>query len=380
MHLRRDEPHDRKLTLVCQSMRGGGVESLTTAIANNLFVRGYSIDLVLLEKKGPNLACLADGVRVIDIGRRGIAGSIVALARYFRAHEPVVVLSALTHPTLITILARWLSRRQFRLATSVHSDLHMVLNRYGPIARQKLLVYLSWIYPRCDAVVAVSEGVRRSIVNVGKVPPDKVVRIYNPVVPSNLSDLLAEPLTHPWFQSEQPPVILGVGRLVPAKDFDTLLHAFAQVRRKESCRLVILGSGNQRVALQSLISELKIADSVDMPGYVSNPYPWFAGASVFALSSVREGLGNVIIQALACGTPVVATDCPSGPREILDDGAFGRLVPPRSPEALAEGILATLNDKNDVATQQRRRDRANSFTVDRAVDLYEQVLWGEAQG
>ena len=201
---------------------------------------------------------------------------------------------------------------------------------------------------------------------------------------SELTDELiagqSEPVDHPWFQPGTPPVIMSAGRLGRAKDHPTLIRAFARVRRARLARLVIFGQGTSDAktarsvtALQALAGELGVADDVALPGFVANPFAYMARAAVFALSSINEGLPGVLIQAMACGCPVVSTDCPSGPAEILAGGRYGRLVPPGDDAALAAAILATL-DAPPAAMSLRAR--AGFFSVERAVAQYERVMLG----
>jgi len=233
---------------------------------------------------------------------------------------------------------------------------------------------MSRLYPQAHNIVAVSQGVAEDLSTLIQLSPDRVTVIYNPVITPNLLEQALAPLTHPWFEREQPPVILGAGRLSLQKDFPTLLRAFALVRQHRPARLVILGEGEERANLERLAIELGIQNDVSMPGFVDNPFAFMAKASVFVLSSAWEGFGNVLVEALACGCPVVATDCRSGPREILDNGRYGRLVPVGDHEALAKAILETLDNPDFPADRQTRIQRAMEFSVDAAVDKYLKVL------
>ena len=193
------------------------------------------------------------------------------------------------------------------------------------------------------------------------------------MITSELLVRAKEPLDHPWLKPGAPPVILGTGRLVTPKDFSTLLRAFARVRVQRKARLVILGEGNRREELESLAQQLGVSADVALPGFVANPYPFMERAAVFVLSSAWEGFGNVIVEALACGCPVVSTDCPGGPSEILDDGAYGPLVPVGDDAAMAEAILAVLESSRDSG---RLQARAAVFSEERAIDNYSDVLFG----
>jgi glycosyltransferase involved in cell wall biosynthesis len=228
-------------------------------------------------------------------------------------------------------------------------------------------------YPRADAIIAVSNGIADDLAQVTGLPRERITTIYSPVITPELQEKARAPLDHPWFAQGSPPVLLGVGRLVPQKDFPTLLKAFARVRAVRKARLVILGEGIRRMELETLVRELGVAADVTLPGFVANPFPYMAGASVFVLSSAWEGLPGVLIEAMACGCPVVSTDCPSGPAEILDGGAYGPLVPVGNDEALAKAILSVLETPPD---PERLRVRAALFSVDRAADRYLEVLLG----
>ena len=247
----------------------------------------------------------------------------------------------------------------------------------GPWGDQRLHGLLRRAYLKADAVIAVSDGVAADLANYAGIPRDRITTVYNPVVGPDLWRKAREPLDHPWFAPGEPPVILAAGRLHPQKDFPTLIQAFAQLRAKRPARLVILGAANPTMRayaeeLKALPGALGVAEDIAMPGFVDNPLAFMARSSVFVLSSLYEGLGIVLIEALACGCPVVSTDCPSGPREILDHGRFGSLVPTGDDEALAEAIESVLDDPPPPG---RLRARAELFTVDRAIDHYLKLLF-----
>jgi glycosyltransferase involved in cell wall biosynthesis len=223
------------------------------------------------------------------------------------------------------------------------------------------------MYPRADTVIAVSDGIAEAIIELTGLPRAQITTIYNPVVDATLLDKASEPIDHPWFTPGEPPVVLSVGRFRMQKDFPTLIRAFALVRSARPARLMILGDGTRRRALEALVDNLGLRSDVALPGYAENPLPWMRRAAVFVLSSTWEGLPGVLIEALAAGCPVVSTDCPSGPAEILDRGAYGPLVPSRDPQALAQAILAVLENPPD---RDRLRQRAALFSVDVAVAKY----------
>jgi len=232
------------------------------------------------------------------------------------------------------------------------------------------------VYPWADAIVAVSNGVADDLSLTAGIPRERITTIYNPVVMPELHEKARAALNHPWFAPGTPPVLLGAGRLVAQKDFTTLIKAFARVRAVRPARLMILGEGEQRGSLEGLARELGVSADVTLPGFVLNPFPYMARASVFVLSSAWEGLPGVLIQALACGCPVVSTDCPSGPVEILENGKYGPLVPVGDDEVLAQAILSVLNTLPD---RDRLRAQAAMFSMARAADQYLKVLLGNQE-
>jgi glycosyltransferase involved in cell wall biosynthesis len=228
------------------------------------------------------------------------------------------------------------------------------------------------LYGRADAIVAVSRGVAEDLARLTGLPRERIDVIYNPIVTPALRERAEEPLTHGWFADAEPPVFLAVGRLAPQKDFPALLRAFARVRQQRRARLMILGEGDERPALEELARSLGVEADVALPGFVPNPYPYLRAAAAFVLSSRWEGLPGVLIEALACGTRLVATDCPSGPREILADGRHGRLVPPGDEEALGDAMRAALDEEFPPPPEEACRP----FEPDAVVERYLEVLLG----
>ncbi|NJO99251.1 MAG: glycosyltransferase, partial [Pleurocapsa sp. CRU_1_2] len=240
-----------------------------------------------------------------------------------------------------------------------------------PNSLQSLPLAMKWLYPRADAVAGVSAGVARDLEHQLGLKKETVRVLNNPVVNDDLIALSHASLDHPWFAPDQPPVFLAVGRLNPQKDFPNLLNAFAQVRKQQAAHLIILGEGQERQKLESIIDKLNISNDVLLPGFVTNPYPYMKRASCLVLSSKDEGLPTVLIEAMACGCPVVATDCPSGPEEILARGTYGLLVAVKNSEALGEAMLETL--KNPPA-QELIIQRAKEYSTEKSVEAYLALL------
>ena len=353
-------------------MRGGGAEHTTLKLAQGLARQGNAVDLVLAQAKGPYLEQVPESVRVVDLKAPRLLISLPALVRYLQRERPQAMLAVMNHTNLIALWAKRFANVNTRMVVSERNTLApRVAEKIRPSDRG--LVWLIKHYYRwADAIVAVSESVADDLSHIG-LPRDRIQVIYNPVITPELLKLAPAPVQHPWFQPDQPPVILAVGRLKPQKDFSTLLRAFAQVRKVHPARLLILGEGPKRKDLEALVTELGLTSDVSLPGFVINPYAYMTQASLFVLPSRWEGLPGVLIEALYCGTPLIATDCPGGSRDILNQGQYGQLVPVGDVPALSQAMLTAL-------TQKHHRPPATSwhpFEEHTIVAQYLKVLIGE---
>jgi glycosyltransferase involved in cell wall biosynthesis len=359
-----------RIAIFLPSLEGGGAERVIVDVANGIAARGHEVDLVLAKAAGPYLVDVAANVRVVDLGARRTAASLVPLIAYLRSRRPEAMLSALHHANVVAILARAISRVPTRLVVSERNAIGADAGRAAPRLERLLFGLMKLLYRRADHVVAVSGGVAADVVARVGVPSDRVSVVYNPVAMSEIAARAEIPTASPWLGPGQPPVILGVGRLTEQKGFDTLIRAFAAVRSTRPCRLVILGEGELRAQLGSLASSLGIENDLSMPGFDSNPYAWMRRSAVFVLSSRWEGLPNALLQAMACGARVVSTRCPSGPDEILENGRWGTLVPVDDARALAGAIGAAL----DAETSPNVQERVARFDLVSAVDGYLRTL------
>jgi glycosyltransferase involved in cell wall biosynthesis len=348
-------------------MGGGGAQRIMLTLAQAIAERGYLVDLVLVRAEGPNLDDVPASVRIIDLACRRIVASLPKLGTYLRHERPAALMSFLSPVNCVATWARKLAAPKTRLVISERSTFSTA--KKSATDRLVLPWLMRWSYPSADALVAISNGVAEDICSVTGVDPDRVKVIYNPAYRPEIADLAHEPLDHPWFREGAPPVLLGVGRLTAQKDFPTLIRAFAAVRAQRPTRLMILGEGEDRGLLMKLIADLRLSSDVALPGFEKNPFAYMQRSAVFVLSSLWEGFGNVLVEAMALGTPVVSTNCPSGPAEILEEGRWGKLVPVGNPTAMAQAILDTLS-----SPMRDARSRARDFSVDRIVDSYLSVL------
>lgn len=347
---------------------------MMVTLANGFAERGHKVDLVLAKAEGPYLADVNNQVRVVDLGAGRVIRSLPRLVRYLRRERPSALLSALNHANVVAVAAHRLAGSEARLVVSERNTASVSRKNAESLRGRWMHHLMRWAYPRAVAVVAVSDGVGDDLAATIGLARDRIHTIYNPVVDERLLARSREPVSHPWFGPDTPPVILGVGRLTPQKDFATLIRAVARVRQGRDVRLMILGEGELRGELEGLLRSLGLEHDAALSGFVDNPFAYMRQAAVFVLSSRWEGLPGVLIQAMACRTPVVSTDCPSGPAEILENGRWGRLVPVGDAESLAEAIAATLDAKNHPNVARRAQD----FGVERAVDGYLRVLGLEA--
>jgi glycosyltransferase involved in cell wall biosynthesis len=361
-----------KLALYLPSLRGGGAERVTVKLAHGLAERGVAVDLVLAKAEGPFLAEARAHARVIDLGARRVIASLPQLVEYFRREKPDTMMSVMGHANIVALWAKRIARVPTRLVISERNtwqaDLH------SKVSRERVFLLLKRrFYPWADGIVAVSDGVAEQLSRTARLPRGRITVIYNPVVRPQLTNKARQALEDPWLVPNEPPVVLAVGRLTRQKDYPTLLRAFASLRERRQARLLILGEGEVRAELERLVRNMGMEQDVRLPGYIANPYAYMARAGVFVLSSAWEGLPGVLIEAMACGCPVVSTDCPSGPVEILDGGRFGRLVAVGDAPGMATAIALALDQGRGDATRAAQ-ERAMIFNVERATSAYHAVL------
>lgn len=361
---------DMKVALFLPSLRGGGAERVMVSLANGLAAQGWRVDLVVGNACGTYLKHVAPDVTVIDLQASRVLYSLPALVRYLRRSRPTVMLSALNHANIIALWACKLAGVNTRVVISEHNNLTRDMHSESTWRLRLIPLLMRCCYSKAHAIVAVSNGVADDLAKVLALPRERLDVIYNPVVTEQLHELSARTVIHPWLAIGEPPVILAVGRLTEQKDYPTLINAFAALRARQAARLVILGEGELRERLEAMAESLGLSADLLFLGFVDNPYAWMRQASLFVLSSAWEGLPTVLVEAMACGTPVISTDCPSGPAEILENGAWGQLVPVGNPEMLCEAMAAGLSGEPGPDVERR----AQQFDLDQAVKAYLHVM------
>jgi len=332
---------------------------------------GCAVDLVLVKARGEHAKDIPAGVRVVNLNASHTLSSLPALVRYLRHERPVALLAAKDRAMRVAVLARWLSLTRTHIVGRLGTTVSAALEGRSRLKRWLWYTGMRLFYPHVDRIVAVSQGVADDVRNIAGLSSDRLVVIRNPVITPSLDARAAQPSGHRWLDEETVPVIVSAGRLTRQKDFSTLLDAFAQVHAAQPCRLIILGEGKDRAALEALARTLGIENDVAFPGFVTNPYSFMARAKLFVLSSAWEGSPNTLTEAMALGVPVVSTDCPSGPRELLDGGRYGRLVPVGDAEALAGAMRETLSQP---LAADALKKAVREYNADEAARRYLEVL------
>lgn len=357
------------IAFLMPALRGGGVQRQYINLAREFLRRGLAVDMILLETD----SAYADlpAWNLVDLGTRRISASLPALNRTLRTLRPDALISAQTPLNALALISSSMVGKPPRVMVTEHNHLTNASQNTSRLGDRMRPLMVRWLYPRADWVVSVSEGVADDLSRAGRIPRERIQVIYNSLDLDDIQRKTIEPVEHPWFKKKDIPVILAVGRMYKQKNYPVLLNAFAKLRAKRETRLLILGEGEERPALQEQVELLGLTRDVDMPGFAPNPFAYMARSNLLALSSEWEGFAIVLTEALACGTPVVSTDCPSGPREILVDGKFGRLVPVGDVDALAVAMEATLDSPPPRALLL---SRAQDFSVEHVADAYLDVM------
>lgn len=354
-------------------LAGGGAEHVAVRIANELAAKGGSVDLVLAQVKGAYLSEVSNKVNIVDLkcsdGFSTIK-SLPGLIKYLRKNKPSILFSTLFRANTISALAIRLARVNTKLILRHPNMLYPEggenLSYYSKLNKKAAI----WAAKKADVLVLTSKAMERELLDLTNFDSNKIKIIHNPVPIDEIQLKAKEKSGHEWLDDKNVPVILAVGRLSYQKNFESLIRAFAELRERRESRLIILGEGEERAKLEDLVEELKMQEYVSMPGFVSNPYSYMSRCDVFVLPSKWEGFPNVLVEAMACGAQVVASDCPGGTSEILENGKWGRLVQANDYLELANKIEKEVASSAPLQTQIR----VNDFMIDKIVEEYIKVF------
>jgi len=364
-----NEMHPR-IALFLPSLEGGGAERAFVELANQLVYLGVRVDLVLVRVKGPYLSELRNEVRVVDLRSSRTSFAVIKLFKYIRQNGPDIVLSGLDNANIASMIACMLAGCSKRAVLTQRAMLSECWRLQHPYTHRICLFIIRLLYARARLIVSNSYAASDDLQKEFGIPQSRLAVIHNSVDLARIQRLALEEPGHPWLASPEKSLILSVGSLTTRKDYPTILRALSIVRASRECKLIVLGEGSEREKLERLARELAIEDAVQFLGFDPNPFRWMSRARMLVSASLAEGCPNVIQQALACGTQVVATDCPGGSKEILEGGKWGRLVPIRDPQAMAEAIERTFDDRNP----PNGSERAIKFKPSRNAKEYLRVL------
>ena len=359
-----------RIALVVPTLAGGGIASVVLVIARGLADRGHAVDLVVFNRSGELDGRVPRDVRLVDLDTRKLAVALPKLVAYLKRARPGLVIAASWYGVLVALAAKRFCCPGIRVWVR-QDGVHSIQVAHARGKNRAVLRAIRLLLPSAERIVAVSTGVAEDLQRHAPRIAGRVRVVPNPVPHEDIAAMAAAAPGHPWFDDPDVPVILSAGRLVHLKDFPTLIRAFAEVAKSRPARLAILGEGREREALAGLVRELGIGHAVALPGFVANPFAWMARARVFAVSSIYEGLSMVLVEAMACGTPVVSTDGPHGPREVLQNGRWGLLVPVGDAEALAAAILETLRDP---LPPEELISRSRAFSVEACIGHHLELM------
>ena len=349
-----------------------GVDRAMKLLIPSLAQRGYFVDVLKVRRHGPVLEDIPERVSVIDLGSKHVYTCLPGLIRYLKKFKPDVMHAAKDRVNRTALAAVKISGVNTRLILGSGTTISVDLQHRGRFERWLQRTSMGKLYKYAEKTIVTCDDVADDMANYTGLDRNLIEHVASPVLPDNTLETHFEKPAHPWFDEGSPPVIISVGELSKRKDFATLIKAFSIVRQSINCRLIILGKGKEKENLQTLIDQLQLEHDVSLPGFVDNPLAFMAHAKLFAFTSQWEGLGFVLIEAMAVGTPVVSTLCPSGPREILQDGKYGKLVPVGDIESMADAMLSTL--KHCEWDKHTLQQAVRQYTVSEATNAHIQAF------
>lgn len=362
-----------EIAFFLHDLRGGGVERVSVNLANQMCQMGHNVDIVLVNRTGNQayFDLIDPGVGVHELPQDRTLTSAFGFRSYIKRKKPDLVISALTHINVSTLLATMFLREKPHIVVVEHNQQIGRLNR-GEIEGLNYAVRLAFrlvplMYRRANTIGSVSKGVRATLAEVARIPESRITVLNNPVLVPDADKIPKAEDVVPWIANRDSPYVLGVGSLAYEKNFGLLIEAFARLRANRDVRLIIAGEGPERANLEQAADETGFGHDILIAGYITNPFALMRDASVLALTSRWEGLPTVLIEAMALGTSVVATDCPSGPAEILLDGALGSLVPQGDIHALVAALEDALQNPQPA---QQLKQRASDFQPVQAARQY----------
>lgn len=331
---------NEQIVFFLPNLKMGGAEKNIIEIANYISTKKENVKIIVIKDEGPLKSEIDSKIDLISLEASRSLFSLFPLIQKLNYLQPTHIVSTLTQANLILLIAEYFLKYKPKITVRVECVLSkMVKDEKKEHKLFNIVPFLIRIlFQKADEIISISNGVKIDLVNTYSIDPDKITTIFNPAISQSLSKIKDEEVDHDWFKSKKCPIVIGVGRLTYQKGFDVLVKSFCEVRKKISCRLVILGEGPERNKIKKILSDFGMSEEAWLPGFVDNPYKYLSRADVFVLSSRYEGFGNVLVEAMACGLPVIATDCDSGPSEILNKGEYGTLIPVEDLEQMTTNL------------------------------------------
>ncbi|WP_108647141.1 glycosyltransferase [Polynucleobacter rarus] len=360
----------KKITIILPTLGGGGAEKLHVNLANYWSSKKYLLEIILLRGDAENgvlIPLLSSNIKVVNLNTLRMRDSILPLVNKISMSESDILITAMWPLTSIVVISWILSGKKGKLFLSEHESLSLAYSNISKFKYTLLKKLIQFTYPKSNGIITVSEGLKKDLSDLGNISNKLIRVIFNPTSNIKLKNTLEVMPREPSWNPNSAFKILSVGRLTPEKDHLTLIKAFSQMPKELNINLVILGEGSMRPLLEELIISNNLSDRVFLPGYQLDPNPWYKSADLFVLSSIREGFGNVIVEALEHGVPIVSTNCPSGPAEILENGRYGKLVPVKDTHALANAMLESLKETH---SHEDLKNRAKDFSVEKISEEY----------
>ncbi|WP_198265523.1 glycosyltransferase [sulfur-oxidizing endosymbiont of Gigantopelta aegis] len=385
-----------RIAIYVSSLKGGGAERVMLNLSQGLINQGHQVDLLLSRYEGDYIKQLPKSIHIIPLKKTSrLFGFILILIQsplrlkflalfklprfftrlssvihYINEYKPDAIISALHNSNLSAVLAKSCTQSNVHIIVTEHIALSSFIESV-PKRKKKLLPLIKLLYPLANNIVAVSDGVKNDLSDIASIENKKITTIFNPVITPEILEKMRLPAEHSWLNSKKDYKLLAVGRLSKQKDFITLIKAISILKNEIPIKLIILGEGKERKALASLIVEQNLSDTIDLHGFVDNPFSFMSNSDLFVLSSTLEGLPTVLLEALAANCNIVSTDCPFGPSEILKNGKYGKLVPMNNPTKLADAIRSSYFEKS---ANDEGKQYALQFNLEKASTEYIELI------
>lgn len=365
---------DKKLSVLMSFSGHGGVERMMANLIKQMAKSVASIDLLLLRNKSPHLTDMPENVNLIKLKTKHSGLAVGEIAAYLKKEQPEAMLVAKDRAGRAALKARKKAKVNTRICIRLGTNLSAALERKSALNQWLRRAPMRKLYALVDKVIAVSEGVRQDTLAITGIKDEQSCVIRNPVITADFREALMLTAPHDWLADPEVKVVMGAGRLSEQKDFATLINAFALVREKMPVKLIILGEGALRGALEEQVRQLGLENDVAMPGFQADIYRWLGKADLFVLSSRWEGSPNVLTEALSLGVPCVSTRCPSGPNEVLQEGKYGPLVSMGNAEEMADAMFTTITQP---LPKEVLMESTEEYNVETSANRYLSVLFGE---